>query len=291
MWIGAPRGASATTAASSSGVTARRLCGATPRFQSAVRGIAGERRDEARIRVERVHEPPLARGGRRAAESGVRVEDRQQRERDAGRRGGGDDPARELRRIGVGLALRIVMHVVEFGDRRVAGLQHLDIRLRGDRLERVGVDPVEKRVHRLPPRPEAVAVRARAPGAPGDRALERVRMQVRHSRQQRAGHAFRAVGLARGRDRAIVPSAAMSIATSRFQPSGVSASAAKSLMEYFGCDWIATQRAPASAPSGPDRERRRRRRSRRSASTRAHDPLEPIGAIVATAHSCAPVAA
>ena len=48
-----------------------------------------------------------------------------------------------------GRASRIVMHVVEFGDRRVARLQHLDIRLRRDRLEGVGVDAVEQRIHRL----------------------------------------------------------------------------------------------------------------------------------------------
>ena len=80
------------------------------------------------------------------------------------------------------------MDVVEFRDRGVSRLQHLDIRLRGDRLERVGVDAVEECVHRLPPRPEAVAVRARAPRAAGDRPLEGVRMQIRHPRNERTGH-------------------------------------------------------------------------------------------------------
>jgi hypothetical protein len=48
---------------------------------------------------------------------------------------------------------------MEFGDRCVSGFGHFDIALRGDRLESVGVDAVQERVHRLPPRPEAVVVR------------------------------------------------------------------------------------------------------------------------------------
>ena len=79
-----------------------------------------------------------------------------------------------------------MVHVVELRHGRVAGLGHLDVGLRGDRLERIGVDAIEEPVHRLAPRPEAVVVaRLDAPGAPRERALERVRMQVRHRRHDR----------------------------------------------------------------------------------------------------------
>ena len=193
-------------------------------------GVTGERRDEICIRVDRMHEPPLPRRRRRTAKVGMGVEHRQQREPDSGRAGGGGDAARELRRIGVWLSLRIVMHVVEFGDCGVARLQHLQIGLRGDRLERVGVDTVEECIHRLPPRPEAVAVRARAPGASRDRALEGVRMEVGHPRHERAGHALGALRVPAASTRSIVPSRAISTTTSRCQPRGVNASAAKSLI-------------------------------------------------------------
>ena len=59
------------------------------------------------------------------------------------------------------------------------------------------------------------------PGAPGERALERVRVQVRHARHERrrrrARHRRRPRSCV---DAAIVPSASMSIATSRAQPVG-----------------------------------------------------------------------
>ena len=112
------------------------------------------------------------------------------------------------------------MHVVEFGDCRVSRLQHLDIGLRGDRLERVGIDAVEECVHRLPPRPEAVAVRARV-----SRCVRRSRAGRRANGDwaspARAGRprARRLGASHRASTRAIVPSAAMSIATSRCQPS------------------------------------------------------------------------
>ena len=193
MWIGASAETSATTAASSSGVTARRLCGATPSVTPCA--LASRASDATRRANESmdVHEAALRRGGRRSPESAVRVEHRQQRQRDAGVRCRGDHAPRELRGIRVRAARGIVMHVVKFGDRRIARLQHLDVRLRGDRLERVGVDAVEKRVHRLPPRPETVAVGAGPAGAPGERALERVRVQVRHAGNERSARALGAV--------------------------------------------------------------------------------------------------
>ncbi len=111
----------------------------------------------------------------------MRIEHRKQREADSGRAGGGDDAPRKFGRVGKGLAFGIVMHVMEFCDRRVSRFRHFDIDLRGDRLESVGVDAIQERVHRLPPRPEAVVVRQRRPaGAAGERALESMGVHVRH---------------------------------------------------------------------------------------------------------------
>ncbi len=113
-------------------------------------------------------------------------------------RGRVDDPARELGRIGVRLSLGIVMNVMEFGHARVARLQHLDVCLRCDCRERVGIDAVEERVHRGAPRPERVAVGACAARATGDRALERVRVQIRHARNQRSVDALGSLGRCAG---------------------------------------------------------------------------------------------
>ena len=121
-----------------------------------------------------------------------------------------------------GLPGGIVVHVVELGDRRVARLRHLDVGLRGDRLERVGVDAVEERVHRL----RATSRTCRRASAPRVRCARRARAGTRAS----AGSASpgpAAPRSARRRPRAapastatIVPAASMSIATSRAQPLG-----------------------------------------------------------------------
>ena len=229
MWIGASAETSATTAASSSGVTARRLCGATPsvtRLRLASRARSATRRANESIGR---HEAALCRGGRRSTESAVRVEHRQQRQGDAGVRCRGDHAPRELRRIRVRAAGGIAMHIVKLGDRRVARLQHLDVRLRGDRREGVGVDAVEKRVHRLPPRPETVALGTGAAGAPRQRALERVRVQIRHAGNERSARALGTVRRSRlpGHRRSL-PSAPMSISTSSAHPPGSNAAWANS---------------------------------------------------------------
>src|SRR6266496_3522174 len=77
------------------------------------------------------------------------------------------------------------MNVMKLGDRGVARFQHLDISLCGNRLEGIGIDVIEECVHRLPPRPEAVARCARASRAASERALKRMRVQIRHARYHR----------------------------------------------------------------------------------------------------------
>ena len=114
----------------------------------------------------------------------------------------GDDAPRQLGGIRVRLAGRIVMDVVELADRRVARLRHLDVRLRGDRLERVGVDAIEERVHRLPPGPEAV-VASRRPARCAPRARAGTRASAGSASPARAGPR------ARPRRRAAVPAATL----------------------------------------------------------------------------------
>ena len=155
---------------------------------------SGKRQDEPGERIDGVHETPLRRGRRLPAESRMRVEHGQQRQRDAGAMRGAGDAMRELCRVGIGTPLRIVVHVVKLRDGGVPGLQHLDVGFFGDRLERVRVDAFEERVHRLAPGPETVACGAGAAGAARDGALERVRVQIRHSGNHRAGRPLRIAG-------------------------------------------------------------------------------------------------
>ena len=126
MWIGAPRRRQAHDLPPAPPASPRAGCAARRRARSHVAARASRASvvDELRERVGRVHEAPLSRRRRRAAESGVRVEHRQQRERDARSRCAAAT-MRSASSAGsaYGLPARIVMHVVEFGDARVARLQ------------------------------------------------------------------------------------------------------------------------------------------------------------------------
>ena len=96
----------------------------------------------------------------------------------------------------------LMMQIVEFADVRVAGLEHLDVKLRGDRAQRIRIDAAGERVHRLAPGPERI-VRIGLPfGEAGHRALERVRMHVRHRRAARIGRGIRHRRARRRRSRA-----------------------------------------------------------------------------------------
>ena len=150
---------------------------------------------QVRKRVCRMHEAPLAGRRGRAAKSRMRVKHGEQRETQSRRFCGGHDAPCKLRGIAIGFARGVMMDVVEFGDGRVTGLGHFDVRLCRDRLERLGVDVVEKAVHRLAPRPETVFIPGRRlPRAPGKGALECMRMQIGHRRHDRARECLAIVG-------------------------------------------------------------------------------------------------
>ena len=112
--------------------------------------------DETRERGDVVDEPPLLRFGRRAAECRMSVEHRKQRHPDAGPSGGGEDAPGHFRARLIGRTVGRVVEVVEFGDRGESRLQHLDIELRGDRLDVIGRHLKREAVHRLAPGPERV---------------------------------------------------------------------------------------------------------------------------------------
>ena len=107
------------------------------------------------------------------------------------------------------------MDVVEFRDRRVAGLGHLDVRLRRDRLEGVGVDAIQERVHRLPPRPEAVVARRASCGPCGRRARAGTRASAGSASPARPAPRGAPVPPSRHRGvtAAMLPSSPMSSAT------------------------------------------------------------------------------
>jgi hypothetical protein len=84
-----------------------------------------------------------------------------------------------------------MMQVVELADRRIAGLQHLDVELRRDRLELRRPKPAQKTVHHLAPGPETVVLRPGALGQTGHGPLEGVTVQVGHTREDGSGGARR----------------------------------------------------------------------------------------------------
>ena len=91
--------------------------------------------EEARERGDVVDEPPLLGPGRRAAERRMGVEDRKQGHANARLPGGGENAPGHLRRRLIGRTVGRVMEIMELGDCGEPGLQHLDIGLRGDRLD------------------------------------------------------------------------------------------------------------------------------------------------------------
>src|SRR5690606_33240791 len=116
---------------------------------------------------------------RTAVETAAHVQHRQQRDADAGVGRGAQQRARHRRRILVAAATRRVVQVVELADAGVAGLEHLRVQLRRDRVQRVRVEALGHAVHGLAPGPERLLGIALALGHAGHRPLERVGVQVR----------------------------------------------------------------------------------------------------------------
>jgi len=128
-----------------------------------------------------------------ATKACVAVEHWQQGQADTAAGGGLADASGQFGGVGVGLAVAVVMHVVEFSYRGVAGLEHFDIQLAGDDFQLLGIDLAHQAVHQVAPGPEAVIGVAGHFRQPGHGPLECMGVQVGHARQQRALEPFRAV--------------------------------------------------------------------------------------------------
>ncbi len=111
---------------------------AQPRLAVALRGQAPEQREHG---AGLMQEAALIGHRGLVAEAGRLVQHRQQRDADAGGLRGAQQAQRHLGRVGVRLAVRVVMHVMEFANAGVARAQHLDIELRGDGFQRIGREP------------------------------------------------------------------------------------------------------------------------------------------------------
>ena len=130
-------------------------------------------------------ESALALGQGRHPGAPVGIEHRQVREADAGRRGGREDAVRQLGRVGIGRAPRLVMNVIELGHGGEARLLHLHEGQRRHRLHLLGRQAVGEAIHEVAPSPEAVPPRGPCLGHARHGALEGVAVEVRRRRQQR----------------------------------------------------------------------------------------------------------
>ena len=106
--------------------------------------------------MEIVDEPPLLGPGRRSAKRRMGIEHRKQRHADADAPSRGQNTAGHFRGLSVRRTIGLVMEVVELGDGGEPRLQHLDIELRGDRLDVIRRHHEREAIHGLAPGPERI---------------------------------------------------------------------------------------------------------------------------------------
>ena len=111
------------------------------------------------------------------------IEHWKQRHADADAPRRGQNAPGHFRRLSVRRTIGRVMEVVELGDGGEARLQHLDIELRGDRLDVIRRHHEREAIHGLAPGPERVVPLAPDFSESGHRALEGVAVQVRRRRR------------------------------------------------------------------------------------------------------------
>ena len=154
----------------------RRRCDGAQRVRcdAAAHALRAKQFDDAQQIVDVVDEATLVVARRLRAETALLVKHRQHRQADAGTPRRGDEAQRHLRRVRIGLSGRIVVHVMELADRRVAGAQHLDVQVGRDVFQLVGVEQGGEAVHQVAPGPEAVLLGAAVLGEAGEGALKGV---------------------------------------------------------------------------------------------------------------------
>ncbi|KAI1692811.1 lipocalin-like domain-containing protein [Ditylenchus destructor] len=109
-----------------------------------LRRLCGEDGFQLRLQVQvvfgAVDKPSLAFIWRLAAKPGVGVKHWHQCQANPAAGCRLADLPRQLRTIGIRLAADVMVHIVEFGHRRVAGLEHFDVQLACDHLQLIRVD-------------------------------------------------------------------------------------------------------------------------------------------------------
>ena len=123
-------------------------------------------------------------------------------------------------------AIRRVVHIVKLRHRGIAGLQHLDVHLRGCGAQALRIESASIVVHHSSPRPEISSGATRFREA-GHQALKRVAVQVGHARNCRAGDAFSGGRRPVDGHEAITPCVSTAIVTLRAHPSGKSADSSR----------------------------------------------------------------
>jgi hypothetical protein len=123
---------------------------------------------------------------RRLLEAGALVQHRQQRQADAGVGRGLHQCLAHRQPVGIGLAIGLLVQVVEFTHLGVAALQQLGIQLAGHGAQRVGRYPQCHGVHAVAPAPEIIVCAAAALGQAGKGALEGMAVGIDQTRQHRA---------------------------------------------------------------------------------------------------------
>ena len=157
--------------------------------------------------------------------------------------------------------------------------------------ERVGVDAVEERVHRLAPRPEeSFRFRRRAPGSAGQRRWNACEWTLGIAGTAGPASTSAPSTLAPGRTASIVPDASISIATSAAQPPGRSADRAcgRALNAAALARSIDAANAIASGVERIHVQRRRRRVFR--VDEQVSPSWSTSGTLPATRHSQVPAA-
>ena len=94
---------------------------------------------------------------------------------------------RHFGRVVVRHAVGAMMKIMEFANRGITALQHIDIELSRNGLYVRRRQLRNETIHRLPPGPEIVSAGSRRFGEPGDRPLKSMGVQVRHAGQHRPG--------------------------------------------------------------------------------------------------------
>jgi hypothetical protein len=138
-----------------------------------------------------IPEPPLV-GPEREAGSRAGIGHPQEREADPHPVGGGEHAERKLVGIGVAGAVRLVVQVVELTHVGDPGLEHLEERQRGHRLDPVRIERVRDRIHPVAPAPEVVGAGRTPLDVTAERALKRVGVSVHQAREHQPRAADRA---------------------------------------------------------------------------------------------------